>query len=140
MQHYCPTCPHSSILCHHTPVIREETVLSQEPVKHSDDFKIVVVLDESGSMSTIRNDMIKSLNDLIREQKQLERPCKFTLVKFKFNMQTFLNAYFHFYRIIYTWFSTYIGYNKFFFFGNFIISSIDYNIDIVAQTNLNTVI
>ena len=76
MQHYCLTCPHSSIcyhspICHHIPVIREETVLSQEPVKHSDDFKIVVVLDESGSMSTIRNDMIKALNDLIREQKQV---------------------------------------------------------------------
>ena len=34
-------------------------------------------------MEIIRQGMIKALNDLIREQKQItERPCKFTLVKF----------------------------------------------------------
>jgi hypothetical protein len=53
-----------------------------QPVKHSDDFKIVVILDESGSMEAIRKDMIKALNDLIKEQKQLDRPCKFTFIKF----------------------------------------------------------
>lgn len=53
------------------------------PVEHTDQFKIVVILDESGSMEGIRDDMIKSLNDLILEQKQIkERPCRFTLVKF----------------------------------------------------------
>lgn len=45
-------------------------------------FKIVVVLDESGSMEPIRRDMIKALNDLLKEQRQIDRPCKFTLVKF----------------------------------------------------------
>uniref|UniRef100_A0A6C0EA08 VWFA domain-containing protein n=1 Tax=viral metagenome TaxID=1070528 RepID=A0A6C0EA08_9ZZZZ len=46
-------------------------------------LKIVMILDESGSMSSIRNDMIKSINDLITEQKQIkERPATFTLVKF----------------------------------------------------------
>lgn len=56
---------------------------AQEPVEHSDQFKIVVVLDESGSMDDIRQDMIDALNSLITEQKQIsERPTKFTLVKF----------------------------------------------------------
>jgi Mg-chelatase subunit ChlD len=54
----------------------------REPVKRCDAFKIVVILDESGSMEPVRMDMIKALNDLINEQKQLKRPCKFTLVKF----------------------------------------------------------
>lgn len=54
-----------------------------EPVEHSDQFKIVVVLDESGSMDDIRQDMIDALNSLITEQKQIkERPARFTLVKF----------------------------------------------------------
>jgi uncharacterized protein YegL len=49
----------------------------------SDDFKIVMILDESGSMETIRDQIIKSINDLITEQKQIkERPATFTLVKF----------------------------------------------------------
>lgn len=53
-------------------------------VKSDDDiFKIVIVLDESGSMENVRYDMIKSINDLIREQKQIkERPSSFTFVKF----------------------------------------------------------
>jgi len=46
-------------------------------------FKIVIVLDESGSMQGIRNQMIKSINELILEQKAIkERPATFTLVKF----------------------------------------------------------
>jgi len=57
------------------------------PVKHTDDFKIVVILDESGSMESIRKDMIKALNDLIKEQKQLDRPCQFTFVKFNDNVK-----------------------------------------------------
>lgn len=48
-----------------------------------DYFKIVIILDESGSMSDIKEKMIKSINDLIKEQKQVkERPSTFTLVKF----------------------------------------------------------
>jgi len=52
-------------------------------VASNDKFKIVVILDESGSMGNIRKNMLDSLNDLIREQKQIkERPTTFTLVKF----------------------------------------------------------
>jgi len=50
-------------------------------------FKIVIVLDESGSMATIRNQIIKSLNELILEQKRVKgRPTTFTLVKFNNNV------------------------------------------------------
>ena len=53
------------------------------PVTSDDFFKIVVILDESGSMQSIRNDMEKAINDLIMEQKQVTgRPTTFTLVKF----------------------------------------------------------
>ena len=60
----------------------DSDVLHKDPIKHTEEFKIVVILDESGSMESIRHDMVKALNDLIKEQKQLDRPCKFTLVKF----------------------------------------------------------
>ena len=54
-----------------------------EPVTPNNLFKIVIILDESGSMESVRNNMIKSINDLIKEQKQIkERPASFTLVKF----------------------------------------------------------
>jgi len=57
--------------------------LGHEPVQHSDDYKIVIILDESGSMDTIRENMIKAINDLITEQQQIkDRPCRLTLVKF----------------------------------------------------------
>lgn len=46
-------------------------------------LKIVVVLDESGSMGPVKQQIIKSLNELITEQKEIkERPATFTLVKF----------------------------------------------------------
>lgn len=60
----------------------KEEMSSTKPVEPTDDFKIVVILDQSGSMDNIRSDMIKALNDLIKEQKQLDRPCRFTLVQF----------------------------------------------------------
>jgi len=61
----------------------EQKNILDKPVKHSDCFKIVVILDESGSMEPIRDKMINSLNDLIMEQKQIKnRPCNFTFVKF----------------------------------------------------------
>ncbi len=54
-----------------------------EPVTLDGFYKIVLILDESGSMEPIKNDMIKSINDLIKEQQQVkERPSTFTLVKF----------------------------------------------------------
>lgn len=59
------------------------TKSKQKPVERTPTYKIVVVLDESGSMNTIKNEIKNSLNDLIREQKQVEgRPATFTLVKF----------------------------------------------------------
>lgn len=48
-----------------------------------DYFKIIMIVDESGSMSDIRDKMIVAINDLIKEQQQVkERPATFTLVKF----------------------------------------------------------
>lgn len=69
---------------HLQPVVTEQPKLpSESPVESSNDFKIVIILDESGSMESIRSDMIKAINDLIMEQKQVkERPCRLTLVKF----------------------------------------------------------
>jgi len=53
-------------------------------------FKIVIILDESMSMMDIKENMLKSLNILIREQQQIkERPATMTLIKFnsKVNMK-----------------------------------------------------
>jgi hypothetical protein len=56
---------------------------SDSRVTFDDIFKIVIILDESGSMESVRNKMIDSINDLIKEQKQVkERTATFTLVKF----------------------------------------------------------
>jgi C4-type Zn-finger protein len=61
----CPQCGHTCKK--HSPIMTkpyfEDTAL---PIKHSGDFKIIVVLDESGSMESIRKDMIHALNDLIQ--------------------------------------------------------------------------
>jgi len=57
------------------------------PVTSDDFFKIVIILDESGSMQSIKNDMQKAINDLITEQKQVNgRPATLTLVKFNDNV------------------------------------------------------
>lgn len=54
-----------------------------EPVTSNSFFKIVIILDESGSMENIRENMKNSINDLIKEQQQIKgRPATFTLVKF----------------------------------------------------------
>lgn len=54
-----------------------------EPVTSNSFFKIVIVLDESGSMESIRDNMKNAINDLIKEQQQVKgRPATFTLVKF----------------------------------------------------------
>jgi hypothetical protein len=56
---------------------------NDDTVSHDNFFKIVIVLDESGSMMSVKHQIIKSLNDLIMEQKAItERPTTFTLVKF----------------------------------------------------------
>ena len=64
-----------------------------EKTKSSNDlFKIVIVLDESGSMDNIRKQIIKSINDLITEQKQVkERPATLTLVKFNDSVNKIVN-------------------------------------------------
>ena len=55
-----------------------------------DDLKIVIVLDESGSMQNMKQKMIDSINSLIMEQKQVTdkggRSATFTLVKFNNNV------------------------------------------------------
>lgn len=62
--------------CHHKPA-------SNKPISFPDIFKIVIILDESGSMQPVRQKMIDSLNDLIKEQKQEKgKVTTFTFVKF----------------------------------------------------------
>lgn len=54
-----------------------------DPVTSNNFFKIVIVLDESGSMESVKNNMKDAINDLIKEQQQVKgRPTTFTLVKF----------------------------------------------------------
>jgi hypothetical protein len=63
-----------------------------KPVEHSDNYKIVIVLDESGSMGHIKNDIITSINELIKEQKNIpDRKCNFTLVKFADSTKKLIN-------------------------------------------------
>ena len=62
------------------------------PVTSDGFYKIVLILDESGSMESIRNDMLKSINDLIKEQQQVkERPSTFTLVKFNEKVNRYIS-------------------------------------------------
>lgn len=56
---------------------------NDRPVSSPETFKILVILDESGSMEPVRQKMIDSINDLIKEQKQVKgKFTTFTLVKF----------------------------------------------------------
>jgi len=67
----------------YSPVHHKREFSDDEPVTSNNFFKIVIVLDESGSMENIRDKMRSSINDLINEQKQVKgRPATFTLVKF----------------------------------------------------------
>ena len=80
--------PRSSYESPRRIVFCENHYCDDTPVTSSDFFKIVVILDASGSMSVIQKDMKKAINDLITEQKQVkERPATFTLVKFSDNVQ-----------------------------------------------------
>lgn len=64
------------------PVKLDNVVINNNSLM-DDYFKIVMIIDESGSMEAIKDKIIKSINDLITEQKQVkERPSTFTLVKF----------------------------------------------------------
>src|ERR1700679_3537488 len=50
---------------------------------------IVMLLDESGSMASIKHDIIKSVNDFINEQKTIKDPnCTFTFVSFSDTVRT----------------------------------------------------
>jgi Mg-chelatase subunit ChlD len=70
--------PYSSVRPTQRRIADDET-----PVTSNNFFKIVIVLDESGSMGNIKDKMRNSINDLINEQKQVKgRPATFTLVKF----------------------------------------------------------
>lgn len=81
-KHGAPYVSHKSHT-HTTQALSEDTT----PVEHTDKYKIVVVLDESGSMDCIRDSMRTALNGLISEQRTVkERPCNFTLVKFSDNV------------------------------------------------------
>lgn len=84
-------CPYEK--AYYTPVVpvrRYEQQNSQvlhdkdnKPVTSDNFFKIVIVLDESGSMSPVKESMTNAINDLIKEQQQIkDRPATFTLVKF----------------------------------------------------------
>lgn len=67
-----------------TPITRDDTPFES----FNDAFKIVIILDESGSMQPVREEITKSINDLIREQKQVkDRPATLTLVKFNNNVR-----------------------------------------------------
>lgn len=61
--------------------------VTKSPPTKDDDYKIVMILDESGSMEPTKSSIVDSINDLIRQQKAIkERPTLFTLIKF--NSQT----------------------------------------------------
>lgn len=46
---------------------------------------ITIVLDRSGSMQTIRNDMVNGLKSFIEEQRKVPGECKITLIQFDSN-------------------------------------------------------
>ena len=59
-------------------------------VEHLDDktIKIVILLDESGSMSNLKSKMILSINQLINDQKKIEgTPVSFSFIKFSDNVK-----------------------------------------------------
>ncbi len=76
--------PRCNCNCNHLNCMKNQNIIDDNStVESNSKFKIVVILDESGSMESIRKNMLDSLNDLIKEQKQIkERPATFTLIKF----------------------------------------------------------
>lgn len=50
-----------------------------------------MLLDESGSMASIRNDMIGSINLFIQDQQKIDDATTFTLIKFNTQSKTFIN-------------------------------------------------
>ena len=60
--------------------------------QNNNHFKIVIVLDESGSMLEIEKNIINSLNIFISDQKQIiEKPATLTLVKFNDEVNTVID-------------------------------------------------
>ncbi len=54
--------------------------------------EIVVVLDRSGSMQAVREDMVGGLNRFIKDQKKLPDKARFTLVQFDTEYETICNG------------------------------------------------
>ena len=60
------------------PVINKNNKISNDdknnidPIEHIEGLKIVTILDASGSMSSIKDDMIGSINEFINKQKELK--------------------------------------------------------------------
>jgi len=67
--------------------------MCDKPVSSSDDiFKIVIVLDESGSMDPVKDKIKSAIDNIINEQKQVKTcPTSFTLVKFNDNISRVIN-------------------------------------------------
>jgi hypothetical protein len=79
--------PQFSSTPRHTPIIDSwkapKTIPIEVPIEHTEGLKIVIILDESGSMSNIKHQIIISINDLIKEQRTIKgRPATLTLIKF----------------------------------------------------------
>lgn len=47
-----------------------------------DACSITVILDRSGSMTSVKEDVVSGLNNLLDEQRKVDKECKFTLVQF----------------------------------------------------------
>jgi hypothetical protein len=80
-------------VCEHPMIVPDKRFGRPDPIKSDESFKIVIILDESGSMESIKDSMIRSLNDLIKEQKQIKggKPTTFTLVKFNDKVKRVIN-------------------------------------------------
>ena len=65
---------------------------------------------------------------------------KFATIKLKLNMKAFFDTNFHFNWSIVIWLSRNIRHNKFFFFSNPVVVSIDNDVDIVSQSDDNSII
>jgi hypothetical protein len=60
---------------------------------HPENFKIVMIIDESGSMDVIRDDIIGSVNSFVSGQQKEKGtvPTTFTLIKFNNSVKTIIN-------------------------------------------------
>jgi hypothetical protein len=62
---------------------QQKQTINKISKKSIDNLHLIIVLDESGSMSEIRNDIVGSINTLIKEQQKLKKDSTtVTLIKF----------------------------------------------------------